>query len=153
MSPFDIRHYFNVHDFVPPPTPFRPKRKHAKDDTVSEPFVSRSSTETNAVWVPSSYSGLPEIADELPPSTKALLVVAGGLSLALSRLSDEAVIRRYPCTHQLLTLLCKELKASGRTSASVVLFTNAMQEVSDLLDPWTQAALQRCVDARAGDAQ
>lgn len=154
MTPFDTRHYFDVHEFVsPPPGHFRPNNKRSKDEGGSESFFVGKPKTTDAVWIASRYSGLPEISSDLPSSTRLLLVIAGGLSLVLSRLSDEESGRKYPYTRQLLMLLRKELRASGKTSASGALVTKVVHEVSQLVDPSTEAALKRFVDARAADAQ
>lgn len=101
------------------------------------------------IWRTAGHTELPLLSREANPVSNQLLVVAGGLALALSRCAAEDHAKLYPRAAQLYTLLRRELKIHGRTSASSSLILEAFHETSEILDPNTRRAFQKCLEARS----
>jgi hypothetical protein len=110
--------------------------------------LSLSSTSQAKAWRTSRFSDLPELSVEASDTTNNFLIVAGGLSLLLSRTSAENIRRSYASTVELHLLLTRELRRHGRTSAGAELLNDVLHEAAHLVDPATRAALKSCFEAR-----
>lgn len=82
------------------------------------------------------------------PTIRQFLLLAGGIALVLSRCPPERREAQLPRASRLYTLLRRELKRYGRTSASATLLLEAWHETSGLLDPVSNEAFRHCLAAR-----
>ncbi len=104
--------------------------------------------QANGIWKSSEYSDLPEVWVEAPETVGHFLVIAGGLSLLLSRASEVEVKRSLVYTRYLHRLLREELKQDTRSSASAEILNNALHECGHLVDAATRNSLKACLQAR-----
>ena len=100
------------------------------------------------VWKSSKFSDLPEVWVDAPETVAHFLVVAGGLSLMLSRASENEVKRSLTYSSALHGLLRRELKQHGRVSATAELLNEVMHECGHLVDSATRNSLKACLAAR-----
>lgn len=100
------------------------------------------------VWKSSKFSDLPELWVDASETAAHFLVVAGGLSLMLSRASENEVNKRLTCSSALHSLLRRELKEYGRSSASAELLNQVFHECGHLVDSATRSSLKACLEPR-----
>lgn len=101
------------------------------------------------VWKSSAYSDLPEVWIDAPETVSHLLVIAGGLSLLLSRASEKEVNSRLINARYLHSLLRRELKQHRRSSATGELLNEVLHECGHLVDSATKESLKACLEARS----
>lgn len=100
-------------------------------------------------WSVSAFSELPEIRQEASESVRHFCVVAGGLALILSRVSETEIRSSYPATRELYKTLKTQLARIGKTNATSEMISDVMHEVAQVADLKTRASLKACLEARS----
>lgn len=103
-------------------------------------------------WTRSSFSDLPELAEDESATLQRWRVVAGGLALILSRAGPQ-VTRRFPSALELYRLLRRRLRHSQRVDATAELLTDVMHEITDIADPMTKACINGCLQTSLREAR
>jgi hypothetical protein len=103
--------------------------------------------------MPSKTCVLPRVPPEAPELLRQLLVLSGGLALAISRYPVGTARKHIPNSVELYEKLREELSKYGRTRATADLLLETWHECSHKLDPASKSALQYCLNIRTAAAK
>ena len=100
-------------------------------------------------WTNSPFSDLPELKPNTSETLRHFCVVAGGIALVLSRLSESQIRTSYPATQDLYKQLRSQIRRTGKTNVTAEMLSDVMHEVTQVVDAQTRVSLKACYEARA----
>ncbi|HSV81698.1 MAG TPA: hypothetical protein VLK85_21090 [Ramlibacter sp.] len=99
-------------------------------------------------WSGSDFLGLPLVQREEDLALQRWQVVAGGLALVLSRLSESERNARFPVSLRLYRYLRERLRSGRPVQAAPEVLSDVMHELAGEADPATIRCLRSCFDER-----